>query len=75
MRLWGAASFWYETTQEGLSSWKIFKQELVDNFPDTVTSKDIHEILKNRKISSLEDVGTYFHKIVAIGKERVWRIE
>ncbi|XP_055714586.1 uncharacterized protein K02A2.6-like [Phlebotomus papatasi] len=68
MRLRGAATFWYETAQENLATWEDFKTEIVGNFPDTVSAKEVHDILKNRKKKADEDIEMYFHKTVAIAK-------
>ncbi|XP_055691611.1 uncharacterized protein LOC129794781 [Lutzomyia longipalpis] len=68
MRLRGAAAFWYETAQENLASWIQFKEELMDNFPDAMSKKEVHEILKRKKKKPDEEVELYFHKTVAIGK-------
>ncbi|XP_055688093.1 uncharacterized protein LOC129792765 [Lutzomyia longipalpis] len=63
-RLKGAAKDWYEGNQGAIRSYAEFKKELLLNFPEKLSSAQIHHELRMRKRKKEESVEEYFHSVV-----------
>uniref|UniRef100_A0A1B0CY12 CCHC-type domain-containing protein n=1 Tax=Lutzomyia longipalpis TaxID=7200 RepID=A0A1B0CY12_LUTLO len=68
MRLQGVAKTWYEYSMDSISSWEDFKEELMNNFPRTIDTADIHGKLIAKKRLPEESIEEYFHTTVRMAK-------
>lgn len=68
MCLEGPSRDWYEMNIEEITSWNVFKERLVQCYPDDVNVAGILTELGNKKRRPEQSIDDYFNEVVKTGK-------
>lgn len=72
VRLGGSAKMWYNAEKAHLTSWEIFKEKMIRNFPEVLRRSEIQQKLMNMKKRADQSVSNYYHEVKSLAVKIGW---